>query len=99
MLHRDHVVAVLMSDLLVRDGAVMNRDGWDHVWGWRVTSCGESHALSAVVEEKRRYCWEDNMGQSGERVFSPQLLNLPLQFHPTILKPSPNLQQKEQECA
>lgn len=54
MTHGDHVVAVLRNDLLVRDGAVMNREGWDHVRVRPVRSCGESHALSAEVEGKRR---------------------------------------------
>lgn len=50
MLHGEHV-AVLRNDLLVRDSAVVDRDGWNHVRG-----CGEGYALSWVVEGKRRNC-------------------------------------------
>lgn len=72
MLHGNHLVAVLRNDLLVRDGAVMNRDGWNYVLVWPVMSCGKSHALSTVVEGKRWNRWEEDVGQSvGERVFGP----------------------------
>lgn len=70
MLHGDHKI-MLRNDLLVRDGAVMNRDGWDHVRVWYVTSCRESHVLFAVVERKCRNSWENDVGQSGKRVFCP----------------------------
>lgn len=71
MLHGNHLVAVLKNDLLVRDGTVMNRHGWNYVLIWPVRSCGKSHALSAVVEGKRRNRSEEDVGQSGERVFGP----------------------------
>lgn len=55
MLHGDHMVAVLRNDLLVRDGAVMNWDSWNCVRVGHVRSCGESHALSAAVVERKRW--------------------------------------------
>lgn len=49
------MVAVLRNDLLVRDGAVMNWDSWNCVRVGHVRSCGESHALSAAVVERKRW--------------------------------------------
>lgn len=97
MLHGDHVVAVLRNKLLVRDGAVVYRNSWDQVRVWYVRCCGEGHALSGVMEGKRWNRWEDDLRQRGKRVFSSQLLNLPLQLHPAILKPSPYLHQIKKE--
>lgn len=96
MLHGDHVVALLRHDLLMRDGVVMNRDGcWDHVRVGYGRSCGERPAQCAAEAGTRGTRREEDVGQRGERVLNPQILNLAFQFHPAILKPSPNLHQEE----